>query len=64
MNLDLSSISTAPDLFDINRPGLECLLQRLKARRQRIQPDLVKSLLTGWADSCSESMISAFMKLK
>ena len=50
--------------FDINRPGLECLLQRLKARRQHIQPDLVKAADRLELTAVPESMISYLHELK
>ena len=50
--------------FDIHRPGLECLLHRLKARRHRIQPDLVKAADRLEETGIPESMTSFLHELK
>jgi len=50
--------------FDIHRPGLECLLHRLKTRRQQIQPNLVSAVDQLEKTAVLESITTCLHELK
>lgn len=50
--------------FDMHRPGLECLLHRLKTRRQQIQPNLVRAVDQLEETAALESMTTCLHELK
>lgn len=61
---DETSLLSCSCSFDIHRPGLECLLHRLKSRRLQIQPDLVRAVDQLEETSVLESMTTYLHELK